>query len=73
MSSDDWSDQQNDAVVASYFAMLSDELVGHPYNKAARNRVLQEQTGRSRGSVEFKLGNVSAAFQAFGLPIIRGL
>lgn len=72
MSSDDWSDQENDAVVASYFAMLSDELVGRPYNKAAQNRLLQEQTGRSRGSVEFKLCNVSAAFQAFALPIIRG-
>ncbi len=72
MSSDDWSDQENDAVVASYFAMLSDELSGRPYNKAAQNRLLQEQTGRGRGSVEFKLGNVSAAFQAFALPMIRG-
>lgn len=72
MSSDDWSDQENDAVVASYFAMLSDELVGRPYNKAAQNRLLQEQIGRSRGSVEFKLCNVSAAFLAFALPMIRG-
>ncbi|WP_428644187.1 DUF3883 domain-containing protein [Roseibium sp.] len=72
MSSDDWSDEENDVVVASYFSMLSDELSGRSYNKAAHNRLLQGQTRRSRGSIEFKLCNVSAAAKAFGLPIIRG-
>lgn len=68
----DWSDAENDAVVAAYFAMLSDELSGRPYNKAAQNRALQEQIGRSRGSIEFKLCNVSAACLGLGLPIITG-
>lgn len=72
MNSGDWSDEENDAVVAAYFSMLSDELSGRPYNKADRNRLLQEQIDRSRGSVEFKLANISAAFQGFGLPIIAG-
>ncbi|WP_419914309.1 DUF3883 domain-containing protein [Hoeflea sp.] len=72
MSSDDWTDLENDAVVASYFSMLSDELAGRPYNKAAHNRSLQEQTGRSRGSIEFKQCNVSAAAKGFGLPTIKG-
>ena len=36
--SDNWTDEQNDAVVADYFAMLVDDMAGHPYNKAARNR-----------------------------------
>jgi len=72
MSASDWSDTENDAVVASYFAMLGDELAGHSYNKAARNRLLQEETGRSKGSIEFKLSNVSAAAKGFGLPIISG-
>lgn len=72
MNSSDWSDTENDAVVASYFEMLSDELSGRSYNKAAQNRALQEQTGRSRGSIEFKLCNVSAAFVGLGLPIIKG-
>src|SRR5690606_26283746 len=31
-----------------------------------------EQLGRSRGSIEFKLSNISAAFRGLGLPIIRG-
>lgn len=72
MSSDDWSDTENDAAVALYFSMLGNELSDHPYNKAANNRLLQEQTGRSRGSVEFKHCNISAAAKCFGLPIIKG-
>lgn len=72
MTSADWTDIENEAVVASYFSMLSDELSGRGYNKAAHNRALQEQIGRSRGSIEFKLCNVSAAFVGFGLPIIKG-
>jgi hypothetical protein len=72
MSPSDWSDVENDAVVAAYFAMLSDELSGRPYNKTAQNRALQEQIGRSRGSIEFKLCNVSAACLGLGLPIIKG-
>ena len=45
MSSGDWSDVENDAIVAEYFAMLSDDLAGRPYNKAERNRNLQEALG----------------------------
>ncbi len=72
MSSGDWSDIENDAVVASYFTMLREELSGRRYNKAARNRVLQEQIARSHGSIEFKLCNVSAVCIGLGLPIIKG-
>ncbi|MEP0316412.1 DUF3883 domain-containing protein, partial [Hyphomonas sp.] len=72
MNANDWSDTENDTVVAAYFAMLSDELSGRPFNKAAQNRALQEQIGRSRGSIEFKLCNVSAACLGLGLPTIKG-
>ena len=72
MSSSDWSDTENDAVVVSYFSMLSDELSGRPYNKAAQNRLLQEKMGRSRGSIEFKHCNISAAAKGLGLPIVDG-
>ncbi|WP_173931664.1 DUF3883 domain-containing protein [Chelativorans sp. Marseille-P2723] len=72
MVSGDWSDTENDAVVAAYFAMLSDELAGRPFNKAAQNRLLQEQIGRSRGSIEFKHCNISAAAKGFGLPMVKG-
>ena len=72
MSSNNWSDPENDAVVAAYFAMLSDELSGRSYVKAAQNRLLQGQIGRSRGSIEFKLCNVSAVCRGLGLPLIKG-
>ena len=72
MNSGDWSDIENDAILASYFMMLGDELSGRGYNKAAQNRALQEQIGRSRGSIEFKLCNVSAACIGLGLPTIKG-
>ena len=72
MSPSDWSEIENGAVVESYFSMLSDELSGRSYNKAEQNRVLQEQIERSRGSIEFKLCNVSAACIGLGLPTIMG-
>lgn len=72
MNSGDWSDIENEAVVASYFGMLSDELSERRYNKAAQNRALQDATGRSRGSIEFKLSNGSAVCIGLGLPMIKG-
>lgn len=72
MSSGDWSDTENDAAVASYFSMLSDELSGCSYNKASQNRLLQEQIDRNRGSIEFKHCNISAAAKGLGLPTIKG-
>jgi len=37
----DWSDEQNDAIVADYFAMLGDDITGRSYSKAEHNRLLQ--------------------------------
>lgn len=34
-----WTDEQNDAIVADYFAMLADDIVGRPYSKAEYNRL----------------------------------
>ncbi|TYC49400.1 DUF3883 domain-containing protein [Rhodobacterales bacterium] len=72
MSTSHWSDRENDAVVDSWFSMLGNELSGRAYVKAEQNRKLQKVTGRSKGSVEFKLCNISAAAKGFGLPIVTG-
>jgi hypothetical protein len=72
MTGEDWTDQENDAIVADYFAILLEELSGRRPNKAAHNRALQAAISRGRGSIEFKHCNVSAAFKAFGLPQIDG-
>ena len=37
----DWTEEQNDAIVADYFAMLADDIAGRPYSKAEHNRPLQ--------------------------------
>lgn len=62
----DWTDEQNDAVVADYFAMLADDIAGRPYNKAGHNRRLQPVIGRPRGSIEYKQRNISAVLKGLG-------
>ena len=63
---------ENDAIVADYFFMLTEELAGHAYNKAAHNRALQELIGRSKGSIEFKHQNISAVLKGLGETWING-
>ena len=48
--SGDWTDEQNDAIVADYLAMLADDIVGRPYSKAEHNRLLQAVTGSPRAA-----------------------
>ncbi len=68
----DWTDRQNDAIVADYFAMLADDIADRPYSKAEHNRALQEVIGRPRGSIEYKHQNISAVLQGTGQPWIFG-
>jgi len=68
----DWTDGELDAIVADYFVMLSNELARQPYVKAQHNAALVAQTGRTRGSVEFKYQNISAVLERIGLPWIFG-
>jgi len=70
--SHDWTDAENDAIVADYFAMLAHDLAERPYSKAGQNRRLQELIGRSRGSIEFKHQNISAVLKGLGEDWIPG-
>lgn len=72
MAASDWTDQQNDAIVADYFAMLADDEVGRPYNKAEHNRRLEQLIGRPRGSIEYKHQNISAVLKGLGEDWISG-
>jgi hypothetical protein len=67
-----WSDQEIDLIVADYFDMLRMELAGEPFIKSHRNAALQELTGRSSGSIEYKHQNISAVLQELGEPWIVG-
>jgi hypothetical protein len=68
----DWTDQQNDAIVSDYFAMLADDIAGLPYSKAEHNRRLQAMIGRPRGSIEYKHQNISAVLKGLGEDWIPG-
>ncbi|KPF82730.1 hypothetical protein IP70_19925 [alpha proteobacterium AAP38] len=68
----DWTDNENDATVADYFAMLDADIAGRPYSKAEHNRRLQAVIGRRRGAIEFKHQNISAILMGLGKPWIPG-
>ncbi|MBN8807026.1 MAG: DUF3883 domain-containing protein [Sphingomonas sp.] len=68
----DWTDEQNDAIVADYFAMLADDIVGRSYSKATHNRLLQAIIGRPRGSIEYKHQNISAVLKGLGEDWLPG-
>ena len=66
MAARDWTDQENDAIVAAYFAMLADDEAGRSYSKAENNRRLQRLIIRPRGSIEYKHQNISAVLKGLG-------
>lgn len=73
MSTGAWTDEENDLIVADYFAMLKAECAKRPYSKAEhRRRLLPFLNGRSEGSVEFKHQNISAVLRGLGEAEIPG-
>ncbi|MEC9435280.1 MAG: DUF3883 domain-containing protein [Pseudomonadota bacterium] len=72
MAGEDWTDAQNDLIVADYFAMLAEHQGGRRINKAERNRALQPRLDRSRGSIEFKHQNISAVLTVLGETWLDG-
>lgn len=73
MSGSPWTDEENDLIVADYFAMLAKDVAGREYKKSAHRRALMPRLqNRSDGSIEFKHRNISAALRALGEDWIRG-
>lgn len=70
MSFGDWSDAENNAIVAGFFAMLGNDLDGRLYNTAKLNLALPKAIRGSRGSIEFKHCNTSFAARGFARPIV---
>jgi hypothetical protein len=70
----DWTDAEVRATVGDYLVMLTDEIAGRPYQKAAHRRDLRQQLSPSRteAAIEFKHQNISAALADLGLPYIKG-
>lgn len=70
---ENWSREEVEAAVTDYFEMLALETVGKPFNKAERNRQLQQKLNRrSHGSIERKHQNISAILLESDYPCIEG-
>ena len=68
-----WTQFEIDLITRTYAAMLRKELEGVKFNKSAiRRETVKNLDGRSEGSYELKMMNISAACKAVGLPWIKG-
>src|SRR5271166_146342 len=67
-----WLDDELDAIVADYFAMLDADLSGRAYVKSRHSAALMAKIGRTHRSVEFKHQNISAVLDELGMPWIPG-
>ena len=71
MSNGPWTDEENDLIVADYFAMLADDISARCYSKAEHRRALLPLLNdRSEGSVEFKQQNVRAVPKGFAASAV---
>jgi 5-methylcytosine-specific restriction protein A len=77
-----WTDEETKALILLYFEMVSLQKAGrlaratkaNPNNvsKSSLVKAFMAQTGRTKGSIETKLMNISASMRALGLPIVSG-
>lgn len=67
-----WTDDQNDLIVAEYFAMLDLIMSNANFSKQGRKLALDKLVHRGIGSIDFKLGNISAVASELGLPALPG-
>jgi hypothetical protein len=68
-----WTDREQFLACVAYLVILTYEQAGKTINKAAMRRAtLPLLEGRSGGSYEMKLCNISAAMHADGRPWVQG-
>ncbi len=73
MPNNSWTYIEVELIVADYFKMLTSELNSEKYSKAEHRRALLKiLTNRTKGSIEFKHQNISAALINLGQPYIKG-
>ncbi len=70
----DWTDAELTASVDAYLQMLIAEQSGTPYSKAEVNRTLRagSLSARTKGSVEYRMGNISAVLVDLGQQWVEG-
>jgi hypothetical protein len=73
MAAEDWSRYEVEVIVEDYLDMLGFELARVSYNKSMhRTKLLKKLSNRSKGSIEFKHANISAALIDLGFFYIVG-
>lgn len=74
LSNSPWTDEELTSAIQAYLAMLRNELDGQSYSKAAVNRQLRAGPlpTRTKGSIEFRMQNISAALYEMKMPWIAG-
>ena len=74
MASADWSEDEIIAAVKAYLWMLDQEQAGRDYVKAhvRRDLLAGPLSGRTDGSVEMRMCNISTVLKSLGRPFIDG-
>ena len=74
ISNSPWTDDELLRAIEAYLDMLRAELNGQPYSKAQINRDLRAGplATRTKGSIEFRMQNISAALYELKMPWIVG-
>ena len=67
-----WTASEIDIIVKDYFVMLEFEQTGVAFRKVDHWRDLMATIDRSKGAIERKHMNISAAMDTLGLPYING-
>jgi hypothetical protein len=67
-----WSDEEIRQTVESYFQMLANELENKTYIKTEFRDDLLTRINRTKGAIEYKYQNISAALVSKGLPYVEG-
>lgn len=65
---DDWTLEECEIAVNAYFDCLAKKLARQPFNRAEVCRSVAEDTGRTRGSVDYKFQNIDAILYENELP-----
>lgn len=69
----DWTDDQNDLIVADYFAMLHMSHTGEAFVKSHRYAEIARLIGKTHKAVESKHQNISAVLERLGMQWLKGL
>ena len=73
MAGEDWTDRENDLIIADYFAMLTGDLAAQTHSKAEHNPYLARRNYRGCGSIDLKHQNISAVLKGLADPVENAL